>query len=274
MTPEGGLVVLDATGPVLVKLGACGAREWFVDAQGSGPGELGEPSAVAVDSDGSVWVSDRRPPRLHRFDSQGRFVGSQPSAAAALASDLAVENGRAFIGTVRSAASWREKRSVGFVAVDDLDDGAAEPAHELDLLIPERLGRDPFWNAPLITSYLALSPFGEVAVTYDLARVVTWFASSGERLRTIRGCEGAVGNEEFLRKATRERLFYRPLAHDLAFDGAGTLWILTPTADQGWHRVERYGAHGEMLPALLLPGRERGGTYLSALLPSSDPGLF
>jgi len=172
------------------------------------------------------------------------------------------------------AALQHDGRSIGFVAVDDLEDGKADPIYEFDLLAPDRFGRDPFWFAPLITPYIALGPRGEVAVTYDAVRVVRWFASSGQLRKEVRGCEGPIGNQEFLRRATRAGFFYRPLAHDLAFDAAGTLWILTTTADRGWHRLERYSAEGEALLAMLLPGRERQGAYLSALLPAGDPGLF
>ena len=62
--------------------------------------------------------------------------------------------------------------------------------------------------------------------------------------------------------------------HDIAFDSAGVLYHLTQTADHGWHLLERYERSGHRLRPVLVPGRDRGGAYLAALLPTSHKNAF
>ncbi len=137
-----------------------------------------------------------------------------------------------------------------------------------------RMTGPPFARAPLVTAYLAVSPTGTVAVSYDVAYELRIFSPSGELLQEIHGCEGTIGNGRAPRGAEARQFFFRPFTHDLAFGRDGLLYHLTQTADNGYHLLDRFTEKGARLRPILVPGRVRGGTYLAALLPTSRPNLF
>ncbi len=45
-----------------------------VGSKGSGPGQLGEPEGIAVDSQGHVWVADWANHRVEEFNEQGEYL--------------------------------------------------------------------------------------------------------------------------------------------------------------------------------------------------------
>jgi sugar lactone lactonase YvrE len=80
---HGNLWAVDPVDDQLVKVNGGGALEAF-SSSGSGAGELLDPEAVAVDSEGDVWVTDTGNNRIVVFDDEGNYlktVGSEGSGA-------------------------------------------------------------------------------------------------------------------------------------------------------------------------------------------------
>ncbi|MDH5550357.1 MAG: hypothetical protein OEZ42_10670, partial [Gemmatimonadota bacterium] len=100
---------------------------------------------------------------------------------------------------------------------------------------------------------------GRFFAAYDVAHVVRMFDLTGQLLHEVQGCEGNIGNAEELQRADPQRFFFRPFMHDVAFGADTVLYHFSPTADDGYHRLERYTTDGKRLEPTLVPGRERGG---------------
>ena len=68
---------------------------------GDGPGQFDMPWGIAVDSDGSVYVSDWRNDRVQKFDPDGRFLaefdGKNGGDGFARPNGLAVGGGRIYV---------------------------------------------------------------------------------------------------------------------------------------------------------------------------------
>lgn len=72
--PSGSVVVEDAMGRAVVRLGPHGEFRDSLGRAGLGPGEYRYPYGVAALPDGSVAIRDNQPPSILIFDPQGRFV--------------------------------------------------------------------------------------------------------------------------------------------------------------------------------------------------------
>lgn len=277
VTEEGGLWLVDASGPVAVRIGPSGTLEAAITATGEGPGELAEPRAAATGPDGGLLLVDADPPRLMRFDSSGAFVDSRRLEGASRATDLAVtRNSTVYVALIGISPSVRspDRLAHGRFFVVRVGERGITGLDALD----GRFGEAPFWSAPTIAPHLASSPGGGVVVTYEEVYRLRRFSADGELSSTRRGCEGTIGNEQSLKEgvgATEggrgdEGFFFRPLVHELSYAG-DTLYHLTPTADHGYHLLDRWvptEKGWERSRPILVPGRERGGAYLGALLPA------
>jgi hypothetical protein len=73
---SGGLWVVDAQSRWISGFGEDGSRVVHFGGEGDGPGELRTPSTLFEIDDGTVVVGSAFPPALHRFDADGRYLGS------------------------------------------------------------------------------------------------------------------------------------------------------------------------------------------------------
>jgi len=80
VTPDGEIYVLDGHGAGgnnrVVRFDAAGRYlgEWGTSGPGPAAGEMSDPHAIAIDSQGRVFVGDRRNIRIQIFDREGRFL--------------------------------------------------------------------------------------------------------------------------------------------------------------------------------------------------------
>lgn len=74
--PGGRILVLDGDRSRVVVLDARGTVSRRVARPGQGPGELRAPGRVEPAPGGGLLVLERRPPAVHRWDSDGDFLGS------------------------------------------------------------------------------------------------------------------------------------------------------------------------------------------------------
>lgn len=73
-----GIRVLDGIGHRVALVGWDGEVRWYAGRRGSGPGELRNPRAVAVDGDGGTWILDVETHRITGFDRTGRLIDEVP----------------------------------------------------------------------------------------------------------------------------------------------------------------------------------------------------
>lgn len=75
--PAGNGYVLDQSrGRILVFDRATGLSSRSIAVEGTGPGQLFEPSALEIDATGVIWVGDSGNDRIARFTSAGDYLGS------------------------------------------------------------------------------------------------------------------------------------------------------------------------------------------------------
>ena len=71
---------------ILVFNRATGLLVRTIGAQGSGPGQLLDPSALAIDAGGTISVADTGNQRIARFATGGGYLGRPPASAPGAAS--------------------------------------------------------------------------------------------------------------------------------------------------------------------------------------------
>lgn len=274
--PNGDLVVLDGTGPVLFRVDTLGRTTVLVDRRGTGPGELADPKAFAFDSRGHLWVASPNPPRIAEFDSTGKYIRTWSYWRAAMVSDLAFDGRDRLHASYRMlSAPDRLKDGSTFALVERLSLGDSVTSEPLDSLTRSTVIAAPFFSSPLIDVSLASSPAGDVVGTPALAYELRWYA--GDAQRRVTGCQDGVDNEESLRKSTILEGGFTLLSHDIAFAPApdGSLYHLTASIRKDGHqRLDRFDAQGRLLSAQLVQSVGAGGVYLSALLPTPDASFF
>jgi DNA-binding beta-propeller fold protein YncE len=97
--------------------------------KGSGPGEFGEPHAIALDSQERVLVADRSNGRIEVFDREGRFLdqwntyGRRPSGLAVAADDTLYVSSHDARAHENRITIGRAKDGVVLEVMDDVEDG-------------------------------------------------------------------------------------------------------------------------------------------------------
>ena len=75
LTPRGTLLVVDTGGSRVVELNAQGALVRQYGLQGSGPGQLNQPTEALMDANGYLYVVDTANQRVQVLDPEGRYAG-------------------------------------------------------------------------------------------------------------------------------------------------------------------------------------------------------
>lgn len=80
VAPDGTLYVVDTLGAKILKLDpATGARRATIGSRGGGNGQFQSPSGVAVDTDGSIWVTDTTRDIVQHLTATGAYLGKLAS---------------------------------------------------------------------------------------------------------------------------------------------------------------------------------------------------
>lgn len=94
--PDGTIYVLESReSPRILKLTRKGKLKKKWGSKGPGPGQFGEPEAIAVDPSGNVYVADSGNANIQKFTPDGKFVsaiGKQPAAGAPAAPQYGERN--------------------------------------------------------------------------------------------------------------------------------------------------------------------------------------
>lgn len=147
VSPDGELFVLEADAPAIARLGADGKIAARSE-DGAGLPEPIEAATLAIDANGTIWVSSRRPgaSRAHCCEPSGRIRAHAgdplvPAECAVLAFD---SDGRAILGSARQPCLQRsgqiarvERGSIAFEPLDGGRAGIQWDRARLELEIPE-----------------------------------------------------------------------------------------------------------------------------------------
>ena len=70
------ILFLDPKGCQIIVFNQEGEFKKRVGGKGQGPGEFSFPTAMSVDNDGNIFISDHRSRRINIFDKEGKFISS------------------------------------------------------------------------------------------------------------------------------------------------------------------------------------------------------
>ncbi|GMV06076.1 MAG: hypothetical protein AMXMBFR53_23520 [Gemmatimonadota bacterium] len=191
LTPEGGLVVLDALGANILRFAADGGYLGTVGRKGQGPGEMLTPSGIAVVSSGAIVVWDPGLARMSVFDRIGRFERSWRVPEPSLVADRVLfpsgDDGVLLRVGGRSPASPIRPLGFFFLRFDTrgaVGDSIAFPGEPVAVpLVPGPI-RDavPFVAYPDWTVLRS----GTIALTPRSVYHVTLFGPRGQRTEIVR----------------------------------------------------------------------------------------
>jgi hypothetical protein len=269
---SGELFVLDGTGPLLFRVDSTGGVRVLVSRKGRGPGELLDPRAFAIGPTGEIAVLTPDPPQIALFDSTGRFLRALRYWRAAMATDAAFDaDGHLYVSYRGLRLSERLRGGERFATVERLllgDSIVEQPVSELD---SATVNGHPYFSAPIIETFLASSPSGQIAATGNLLYDMLLIGHDAELFK-VRGCTDGVENSERLKQSSLLEGGYTLLGAELAYAPDGTLFRLTPSIrkSDGYQRLDRWSSKGVLMSSWLLPSASTGGHYLTAVLPTQD----
>lgn len=275
--PDGRLFVLDGSGPVLFAVDTFGTTTVVVDRAGSGPGELQDPRAFAFDSRGHLWVASPNPPMISEFDRTGRHLRSLRYWRASMVSDMAFDEAGNLYLAYRVLNLRGGTGSVSALVIVDrlIFEADSVRGVTLDSIASSTLTQPPHFDAPIVEYSLASSRTGELVWTLTLAYQLRWLDVATGSQQTVLGCQDGVDNEKRLKKATIFEGGYTLITHDVGFAPDGSLYHLTANVRRdSTQRLDRFDPSGRLAESWLLPSRKKGGVYLSAALPTAEPGFF
>jgi DNA-binding beta-propeller fold protein YncE len=192
-----------------------------------GTGRLQKPINIAVDEDGTRYVTDRKLGRVMIYDAENRYVTAFGDPEAWAPSDVAIAGDELYVADRRN----------GQVAVLDKDSG-----EEL-----RRLGREGIGVAEfLFPTNLALDGEGNVYVSDTLNYRIQKVDPEGEPLQQFGEVGDALGQ------------FARPKG--IAVDREDRLYAV----DAAFSNVQIFNAEGQLLLVLGGPGGDPGNMYLPA----------
>lgn len=248
VAPDGTILVLDRADGRVTVWSPEGELLRSFGGRGSGPGEVVTPGYVRALGDGGAVVGEVFPPRLHRYDSSGRHLGTRRVRPPA--------DGPALLATM---ARWRVRRSgealvqLSYASPSHLDGtpvvlGRLAEGDGIDTLLtwterttPARLPRifeaDWSWD---------LGPDGGVVVAPGVPYELRLRDRTGALRRKIRLSAPAVRVTRALERRARHRFFERFADEDVAepvLRELGDRLEVAPTLPhvQGVHRSQEGG---------------------------------
>lgn len=235
---------------------------------GSGAGQLRNPSDVALDSGGNVWVADSGNNRIAAFDSNGSFIetfgwnvnktkveSGAPQAQRNLCTAASKDTCQAGLA---GSANGQMNDPLGIAVSPEGFIWVADSGNDRVQVFPwtgEFIGSIGASSGALFAepAGIAVAPNGHIWVTQRLYSCVEEFTGAGGLIREIAGERGGGGPGEF---------FY---PEDVATDSSGHVWV----ADSGDRRITQLGPNGEFISMFGLSsmtpqgiGVEPGGNLL------------
>jgi hypothetical protein len=244
--PDDMIVVLDKLSASITRIGGDGSVAWTTGGLGQGPGELAAPTAVTVQGDGTVVVTDAGNLRLSLWTPVGAFLETRTLAEVGtigIPRAVRVASGGGFIAeTVGPMRFVDGSAGLGMALWQLKESGSADHLlHTFDD-VPTSLGVGGGGRARVrtvqVTPLWVSDPSGDILVgrsdRYELSRAID---REGGAVLARRGVTArAVGRQESEQRAERYREAFgaaaeitegelHPLVGRVFFDAQGALWI-------------------------------------------------
>jgi streptogramin lyase len=213
-----GKVFLFISSPVVLLCTGQSARANYVFVRsvgtaGSGDGQFNEPTTLAFDSSGNIWVADQGNNRIQEFTSSGTFIKTVGTSGSGT-------------GQFHGALLGVAVDSSGNVWVADAGNSRLQEFTSSGTFI-RTVGTGGSGNGQFSQlSGIAIDPSGNIWTVEDAGARIQEFNSSGTFIKTFG--TGGTGNGQF------------EGPQGMTVDSSGNVWV----ADTGSHRLQEFTSTG------------------------------